>query len=377
MTTLNDLVNQISNTDEKLEWASIESEIIGEIQNLWFKADLYKDDLYILILRNIISNDEGDIRPLSPFEKDEFYNTSTISALDNYRTFGWYSIWFNLDRNFIKVYLTDEADITKSARENYMISWTRIKPEEGKSDHPYIWETLIDSTSSHWTDWLNLKKVVIAARKNNLGNNDLRRRLTIDRQKYFEDLHADIKENESETGITFITLPQAHNQVPLRLNTLNVIRGLSLTTTFFAEQNIIDFRAEAVAAHGTDTLPEYSSDIDEYINGIARTNLLDYYFQVMDYLNSISHETNYRFTAVVKVDQTYLWETGEIQNIEGEEEEGEFIPSPVDGGNNRYVFKICKVNDKPIVEAEIWENGSVYRITNHKSRVATGNTLLG
>jgi hypothetical protein len=332
-----DIVGQIKKIEtSKWHFEDHEEEVAERVRELAFEGELVKNDLFISMPVSAVDPRTKISESLSTDEVNEYIETGDISSKNNWTIDMWLTVRFDLDRDYVRIYETPYVSFELSPKENYEIAYTRIKEFMTASNAkvqklPHIFELDLDDYD-YADDWKALKIATTWLNKNPSVHSDLNDRVRFDKQKFFSDMNRRVKDDQWEASNPKqrIKIPTNYTTVQLDRAAVNTLKGTKYESLYFPAAT------------------------EKYFDN--RDDLLNYFWSAVEWVNE--HLT-YQFHLIDKINTSNMWPN------EYEEKTGVYSP-PIDPGETKYFFHCTNVQGVPILEAEVWENGTVYTLKNHE-----------
>jgi hypothetical protein len=310
------------------------------VEELCFQGELDGFDLFMIAPVTFVNSKTGRSENMTPDEIHEFFDTGDIDGKEDWVIDTWLVIRFDLKREYIRIYKTSKVDLSKSPRDNYEIEYSRVKEFIDFHDPvgllPQIYEMRL--RDYEFADpWLDLKDATEFQADNRRYDTDLP--IDVKRSRFFHALNRRILDDEYEKSgpDEKILLSDNFKMMKIRHETIASLRGVQFETPFF------------------ETKIQFTSGRD----------LIDYTLSVFRW---IRNHMNFDFSHILKVNESNRWGMNGPDGIRSPAPGGpdlEFHPADY----SKFEFRSCNVGGAPIVEAEVWENGSVYTYRNHRDGV--------
>jgi hypothetical protein len=368
-TAVERILEQIEADADTWSFEEQEEQISKNIANLNFLGELEKSNFYVYMLITMRNVETGRSRPVTEEEAEEFYATGTVSGRDDYVTDRALCIYYNLDRPYLRAYV-DQVNRAETPKQAYVLAFTRIKEFMGVSNSPNLHQRIVDSSYKYAQPWLDLKKILEYARDGgNVKLESFKKKIIIHKTKYFHDIKSDMRDDEySATGASYIPLPQAYKKTTVDEKVVAVLNGASFSEPFFRDDVTKRFDLTVKAPTEADytdqsnnfdqkaydeAVATYETRVKDYDNK-NKTNMYNFLYSLIDYINA-HPEYDQKITGLQKTDYSHKW----IREGTRDEDDNE-IPA----STNHYEVRVCKVKSKILIEAEAWDSGTVFIVTN-------------
>ena len=303
------------------------------VEGLCFTGELDKSDLFIMAPVTFLNPKSGKSKLMTPDEIHEYLDTGDVDGKEDWKIDTWLVIRFDLKREYIRFYKTSKVDLTKSPKANYEIEYARVKEfldfQKPIGQLPQIFE--IDLKDYEQRDpWLDLKEATEFQVDNREYDVDVP--VDVKRSKFFHALNRRILDDQFERSAPTerVKLSDNYTTVKVKRSTLDTLEGVMLQSVHFTD--VIEF----------DT----------------KTELIDYLLSVLKWCGP---RMNYHFSHILKINESNLWSYS-TEDGTWVSPEGTTVPAE---GYTKYEFRCCNVKGAPVIEAEVWEKGSVYTYRNH------------
>jgi hypothetical protein len=291
------------------------------VEELCFQGELDSHDLYMIAPVTFVNAETGRSEKMTADEIHELFDTGDVDGKEEWVIDTWLAIRFDLKREYVRLYKTPRVDLTKSPKDNYEIEYSRVKEFIDFNDPvgllPQIYEIKLKDYE-HARPWLDLKDATEFKSRNARYETGIP--VSVKKSRFFHALNRRVLDDQYEKSgpDERISLSDNFKIQKMRKATIASLRGVRLERPFFEE-------------------------VIQFTDG---ETLIDYTLTVLRW---IRNHLNYDFTHLLKVNESNKWTIGSL-----------------DPSYTKYEFRSCNVRGAPIVEAEVWKDGSVYTYKNHK-----------
>jgi hypothetical protein len=367
MAYLDDIINEIHAIKDNIYKFNDNGikELIERIENVSFQGQVDHNVLYMAMLHQITNECTGELHTITAEEAEEFYVTGMIKEYHGWKPCSASFWFFDMDRNYVRAYISYNADMNKLPKENYGILYETLKPKVIQQLHmPIVYESLTEN-SEYAETWRKLKEIIKFGKNNLIHTGNFCRKVTYDTATYFgtkeignTSTNSLLDDEYKETARPeLIKLPVSHKNInvititgdgkdPHRNNLLSVINGPSYST--------IDF----------ETFGYIKSDFKKLID------LNAFMYSLIDYINNGAQAVlnGQKITCLEKHFFSNQIEVPADDSFDFENPDKTENTSKLDA-TKLYKISVTKFLNKIVIEAEVKEYGIYYKISNFNGKV--------